>query len=293
MKHKNEPFLYLLTYIALMVAYGILYRYWPGAIGNGDSNFTLTFIKSLYFSAVTITTLGYGDITPKSELAMIFVASEVILGIVIIGLFLSSLWQSFVDKQETIFTAKIEEQESQRLQSYYKYLKTIISEFKTVLAELTTPIAERDKDLEPQQDFAFSNLKDMYNFSLVINNGFSKPVIHHYFDKLDLLSSELKFMLSNFDFHKHPTIQDNIITFLSLSRGDNDVREALYSYETLKQNDTPLKDSLSKMIAESKTCPKVDDVRANLITPAIILYETLQNQMKELKQLEDKFASIH
>ena len=46
-----------------------------------------TFWRMLYFSAVTITTLGYGDIIPVTHTARILVGFESVLGIVVIGFF--------------------------------------------------------------------------------------------------------------------------------------------------------------------------------------------------------------
>ena len=50
-----------------------------------------TYFRMLYFSTVTITTLGYGDILPISNLARIMVSIESIVGIVVIGLFLNAV----------------------------------------------------------------------------------------------------------------------------------------------------------------------------------------------------------
>ena len=44
-----------------------------------------------YFSAVTTTTLGYGDISPETPEAQLIAAFEVVSGIVIFGMFLNSL----------------------------------------------------------------------------------------------------------------------------------------------------------------------------------------------------------
>lgn len=49
------------------------------------------FWRMFYLSAVTITTVGYGDIVPLTTTARLLVSSEAILGIVVIGLFLNSL----------------------------------------------------------------------------------------------------------------------------------------------------------------------------------------------------------
>lgn len=58
-----------------------------GVVKGGVENFHRYF----YFSAVTITTLGYGDIAPITVRSRLLVASETIFGIVLIGLFLNSL----------------------------------------------------------------------------------------------------------------------------------------------------------------------------------------------------------
>jgi Ion channel len=50
-----------------------------------------SFPRMLYFSAITITTVGYGDILPITPLARALVASEAVIGVVLIGLFLNAL----------------------------------------------------------------------------------------------------------------------------------------------------------------------------------------------------------
>lgn len=45
------------------------------------------FVSAIYYSVVTFTTLGYGDIYPFSSLAKIFVITEVFVGYVILGIF--------------------------------------------------------------------------------------------------------------------------------------------------------------------------------------------------------------
>jgi hypothetical protein len=49
------------------------------------------FYRMLYLSAVTITTLGYGDIVPITNLARMLIAVESVLGIILIGLFLNAI----------------------------------------------------------------------------------------------------------------------------------------------------------------------------------------------------------
>jgi hypothetical protein len=48
-------------------------------------------MRMLYFSSTTLTTLGLGDITPVSSEARLWVWLEAVAGLVVIGLFLASL----------------------------------------------------------------------------------------------------------------------------------------------------------------------------------------------------------
>ena len=50
-------------------------------------------VRMFYLSAVTITTLGFGDIVPVSDCARFMVATEVVIGVVLIGIFLNALWK--------------------------------------------------------------------------------------------------------------------------------------------------------------------------------------------------------
>jgi len=59
---------------------------------NGfTSNASDNFMRMFYLSAMTITTIGYGDIVPMTPCARISVTAEGIFGVFLIGLFLNSL----------------------------------------------------------------------------------------------------------------------------------------------------------------------------------------------------------
>jgi len=52
------------------------------------------FGRMLYFSAVTITTVGYGDVVPLSGVARLLAAVEATFGIVLLALLVNSLYRS-------------------------------------------------------------------------------------------------------------------------------------------------------------------------------------------------------
>ena len=57
----------------------------------GRPSETGRFQRYLYFSSITITTIGFGDVVPLTNRARLTVAAEGIYGIVIIGMFLNAL----------------------------------------------------------------------------------------------------------------------------------------------------------------------------------------------------------
>ena len=68
--------------------FAILYACIYSVLGRSHffvANMRYSYITSLYYSIVTFTTLGFGDIAPKTDLAALIVCSEVILGYVMLG----------------------------------------------------------------------------------------------------------------------------------------------------------------------------------------------------------------
>ena len=66
------------------------------AAGVGDpKEASGLYIRMCYFSAIIITTLGFGDISPVTTDARVFVGAEAVLGVVIIGLFLNAVAQEW------------------------------------------------------------------------------------------------------------------------------------------------------------------------------------------------------
>jgi hypothetical protein len=92
-------------YLLLVIFFGFIYwafpSFWESPLG---------FIESMYFSVVTITTLGYGEITPANDLARVITALEALSGIFVIGLFLNSVAHRYSERQEE----KNREQEDER-----------------------------------------------------------------------------------------------------------------------------------------------------------------------------------
>ncbi|MGB8450737.1 MAG: potassium channel family protein [Anaerocolumna sp.] len=74
-------------------AIDIIYNY------ETQSQFKYPFVDFLYFSAVTITTLGYGDILPNSSLVRGLVMTETIIGAIILAISISFLYDRIKNRK--------------------------------------------------------------------------------------------------------------------------------------------------------------------------------------------------
>ncbi|MEM8932801.1 MAG: ion channel, partial [Acidobacteriota bacterium] len=61
--------LFLLLGLAWAMVYGLLCQFSPGAISVSEQHADLRFAELIFFSYVTLSTLGYGDIVPTSPIA--------------------------------------------------------------------------------------------------------------------------------------------------------------------------------------------------------------------------------
>jgi len=78
------------SFVQLPIAFAIFYQ---SLYTNSFEPSLSNIVQALYFSSVTITTLGYGDIKPKSDasVAQILVIAEVIIGFYFIAILIARL----------------------------------------------------------------------------------------------------------------------------------------------------------------------------------------------------------
>jgi hypothetical protein len=84
--------LYMLLGLVWAVIYLMLLSFDPKAFsGIEPGDWQETFASVAYYSFVTLTTLGYGDILPKNHVAEFFVYMEAIIGVFYMAIIVSSL----------------------------------------------------------------------------------------------------------------------------------------------------------------------------------------------------------
>ena len=85
------------------------------------------YIDAMYFSAATMTTVGYGDITPKTDLGKIFTIIFVFTGVGIVLYGLSIMAAHFVEIREEVWLERLGKIKLRdRTQSFWTRLKDIL-----------------------------------------------------------------------------------------------------------------------------------------------------------------------
>jgi len=87
--------LYLLLGLIWTVIYLLLLLFFPDAFNGLEAiGWQENFSRVAYYSFVTLTTLGYGDISPKNSLAEFFVYLQTIVGVFYMAIIVSTLVSS-------------------------------------------------------------------------------------------------------------------------------------------------------------------------------------------------------
>jgi hypothetical protein len=90
---------YLLIGIIWTVSYVVIHAFDPGAFALIPHETRPIFHQFLYFSLMTLTTLGYGDITPLNPFAQIWATMEAVVGTLYIALLVARLVGMYQGRQ--------------------------------------------------------------------------------------------------------------------------------------------------------------------------------------------------
>lgn len=93
-KYGTSTLRVMVTFSVLAIAFAFIYFRWPGCVvANNVVGDIRGFVHALYFSVVTMTTLGFGDIAanPASWQGQVVLMVQVILGYVLLGALVTRL----------------------------------------------------------------------------------------------------------------------------------------------------------------------------------------------------------
>jgi voltage-gated potassium channel len=88
--------LFALMGVLATLGYGVVGSY---VLGSGFNPKITNFIDAIYFTVVTMTTVGYGDITPRTTDARVFTISLIVLGLAVFATSLPAIVAPLIDKR--------------------------------------------------------------------------------------------------------------------------------------------------------------------------------------------------
>ena len=210
---RQRPTVYGRIYFAIIPTFALLFF-----LIQGFHGVKLSFFESLYFSVVTITTLGYGDISPDLPLTRFVAASESVLGVVMIGLFLSALShvRSTEQVNEEVERSKAHDRKlaTTGVRKHNILLKPLLERYLGASNHLSTKHGDSPRIFT--QGFPISNFTEIFEPSFLLKDAPYRPKIEYYFETQQQLRSELERLLISVDLSYWPELQECIMQWLSL-----------------------------------------------------------------------------
>jgi len=282
----SKPKAYGSIYLFLIPCFGFVFYFFPEAIGK-----ELTLIESMYFSAVTITTLGYGDISPVNDLGRVVAATESVLGITLIGLFLNALSRvrGETSRNEEIEKEKRSYREAERakLNGFYNLICPLIGKYRLSVVQVTSPLKSRNREYNP--DFTLSDMMDLYRPSLLMTQSHNEPAVKYYFASLELLSGEIIDLIKNVDMRLFPELEKQCLSFVGAVHSF-DFSGAILGAANLKVGDKKMTDFIKEMLESHEG--EVKFLESNMINGYVALYHQIKLQMGLLDQMDAEFSEI-
>lgn len=177
-----RPIVWICLYVVLTPIFAGIYALMPDGQFRIPEGAGTDYGSWLYYSIVTITTLGFGDYTPAHAMAQCVTAVEVMCGLIILGFFLNAVGAM---KSEIDVESEIEKQRrlhhAEELRKLRLSTPSILHTLNTFLAycyALTTPVDKRnDEDISYNPDFKFADMRDLYKPSGLPSDNSKRPVV--------------------------------------------------------------------------------------------------------------------
>jgi voltage-gated potassium channel len=112
---RTEIIIYIFV-IILLLAFGVAGTYTLGQ--RGGFNTSISLLDAAFFTIVTISTVGYGNIYPVSDSAKIFTMTLIIIGIGIFFSIIVAISSEFMNDRIQIFTGRVSSFEKRGLSKH-------------------------------------------------------------------------------------------------------------------------------------------------------------------------------
>lgn len=321
------PWVYGSLYLALIPCFAGLYTFMPHMAFN---NANMTLLDALYFSTITVTTTGYGDLTPSSSFTRAFVMIESVSGVIIAGLFLNALnyhrqqmLDTVMDKYEakkelSLAFARLRSHDSLITLNMNTYLNRVnqllgIEQAQAPVAttdsqgqqNLDQPSANpnaSDKAEVPQdlfgihepipQAMVFADLQHLFQSSSRLTDDPSKPQIWYYYQSLDELVISIENLLRETDLYRWADLETMCIEYLSNVKSFDSSSYVLAEPNFEKQlADIQAQRERDMGLIRTQKDP-VKLANDNNLNPYIVLYIGMQTTITFIQEFQRRYQEI-
>lgn len=215
-----RPIYWICTYIVLMPLFALIYWCLPDGEFRIPSGAGTDYGSWLYYSIVSITTLGFGDYTPAHGWAQGVTAVEVMLGLVVLGLFLNAVGsmkseidvESEIEKQRRLHEAS----ENDKLLKSVPVLLHTLNRFLAYCYAVTTPVDKRAKSGgEYDEDFDFRDMRDLYRPSGLPDDSSNRPSVEGFLQAASRTSLFLDALQGRVDLTLWPQLLEDCFAFVA------------------------------------------------------------------------------
>lgn len=194
-----------LSIIVVIVVFAFIYCGNSASIEGLDG-----FGSALYFSIVTITTLGFGDMFPKDGFARTMVCLEVLAGVVFVGVFLNSIAQAQTQRLQYL-------NEKAKLRQHYLLLSKLFEKYLQAAFYVVTPWEKQELPadiLSYKFNFTFNDMADLNATPRYLSSQLNSSAVSIYFEIHDRLYQELRHTVDNVDLSYWSSLEMNIHCFM-------------------------------------------------------------------------------
>ena len=293
---EKSKFRFAWYFLAVIIVFAVVFscldvEHWNSEYPVND------FWSALYFSVVSITTLGFGDMFPVSGLARVLVCLECVLGLVFMGLFLNDISAAQADKVSMIERRKSEEElrnkEVEKYKIRFRAMRRKLDMFLSSAYLLTTPMDKRNDEMPDDlrnHHFTFNDLHDFNQPNLLVNQNYMEKTIEVFLRSENKLYEDLTEILKNTDGDYLGGIH-TLIEEITNDIDDNNFAEAiLFQLRTNSSDGKSMADVASEIIKNYK---EGDEVVPNVLHyPYYCIYQMLQRILPKVEELKERSSQL-
>lgn len=295
-----RPIFWIGLYVAITPVFACIYWILPDGQFRIPDGASTDFGSWLYYSIVTITTLGFGDYTPAHGWAQAVTAVEVMCGLIFLGFFLNAVgsMKSEIDvtsdKERQLKLHK--EEEDRKLKQSIPVIIHNINNFLSYCYAVTTPLSKRSEENESYNtEFTFNDMKDLYEPSGLPNDLTRLPAVVRFVKSMQKTSIALDSLQSHVDLTLWPELLELCFDFVAHSQMFDSEDFALVHPQSLVGRDSVKNiEDIEREISEkiSDFSGDLNAVSDRLLKPIVELYYLIKENASIAITIEAKLTEL-